>query len=446
MGTSLKVMAKKKLTEEQEKEIKILQETNKMLEKSRQEAANTGNQVSVQQIERAQQEVIDHIKSIDSSVAPTISKATSLATNKKREVTQTQLFGDTDMSIFELIEENEKNNQELEEASKATENTEVDTPIEDTLIPSETTIANESTFSNIEGGVQYDVIQLPSNGQCYRNKVDRVPVAYLTAYDENIITSPNLYKDGLVIDFLLKNKIVNSEINVDDLVSGDADAIILFLRATSYGPEFPIVVADPDTGEQIDTTVDLSTLKPKDFKLEGDENGWFEYVTPIKKDTIKFRYLTRKQEKQLRKVTELEGYGTKAAMLDRERETLQAAIMNDKYITENDKKTIRAAMKTMENWSKKLKEVNNSEFTRIMTNNMQLQVMAVNGNTDREFIRKYINQMPARDSLMLRKYINDNKPGIDFDIEVERPESLGGGSFKTFLNWDDTVFLNISDV
>jgi len=439
-------MAKKKLTEEQEKEIKILQETNKMLEKSRQEAANKGNKVSVQQIERAQQEVIDHIKSIDSSVAPTISKATSLATNKKREVTQTQLFGDTDMSIFELIEENEKNNQELEEASKATENTEVDTPIEDTLIPSETTIANESTFSNIEGGVQYDVIQLPSNGQCYRNKVDRVPVAYLTAYDENIITSPNLYKDGLVIDFLLKNKIVNSEINVDDLVSGDADAIILFLRATSYGPEFPIVVADPDTGEQIDTTVDLSTLKPKDFKLEGDENGWFEYVTPIKKDTIKFRYLTRKQEKQLRKVTELEGYGTKAAMLDRERETLQAAIMNDKYITENDKKTIRAAMKTMENWSKKLKEVNNSEFTRIMTNNMQLQVMAVNGNTDREFIRKYINQMPARDSLMLRKYINDNKPGIDFDIEVERPESLGGGSFKTFLNWDDTVFLNISDV
>jgi hypothetical protein len=54
--------------------------------------------------------------------------------------------------------------------------------------------------------------------------------------------------------------------------------------------------------------------------------------------------------------------------------------------------------------------------------------------------------MPARDSLMLRKYINDNRPGINFDIEVERPESLGGGSFKTFLNWDDSVFLNISDV
>ena len=249
-----------------------------------------------------------------------------------------------------------------------------------------------------------------------------------------------------MIDFLLKNKILSNDINVDDLVSGDADAIILFLRATSYGPEFPIVVNDPDTGEQIETTVDLTTLKPRDFKLVGDENGWFEYETPLRKDKIKFRYLTRKQEKQLRKVTELETIGTKASMLDRERETLLAAITNDKYINENDKKVIRAATKSMETWSKKLKEVNNSEFTKMMTNNLQLQIMSVNGNMDRDYIRKYINQMPARDSLMLRKYINDNRPGIDFDIEVERPESLGGGSFKTFLNWDDTVFLNIADV
>ena len=176
-----------------------------------------------------------------------------------------------------------------------------------------------------------------------------------------------------------------------------------------------------------------------------NENGHFEYITPIKKDKIKFRYLTRKQERQLRQVSELRVMEL-SPMLDRERETLLAAIMNDKYISENDKKNIRLATKTMENWAKKLKEVNSSEFTKIMTNNMQLQIVAVNGNYDREYIRKYINVMPARDSMMLRKYINDNRPGIDFDIEVERPESLGGGSFKTFLNWDDSIFLNIADV
>ena len=310
----------------------------------------------------------------------------------------------------------------------------------------DTTSSDERTFNDVDPSLQYDVIQLPSNGQCYKSKVDRVPVAYLTAYDENIITSPNLYKDGLVIDFLLKNKVVNSDINVDDLVSGDADAIILFLRATSYGPDFPIVVKDPDSGEQIDTVIDLTKLKPKEFKLIGDENGHFEFTTPLRKDKIKFRYLTRNQERKLRRVTELEGYGTKSHMLDIERETLLGALSNDKVLNEQEKKNIRSAIATMKNWSKRLSELNDSEYTRIMTNNMELQVTAVNGNYDREFIRKYIRMMPARDSLALRRYITENTPGIDFNIEIERPESLGGGSFKTFLNWDDSVFLNISDV
>ena len=434
-------MAKKKLTEEQENEIKTLLENNKMLEKTKKEAESRGKAQSVKQIERAQQEVIDHINSIDPTVLGSSNKKTSLSSTKK-EVKQVNLFQDTDMSIFDILEENNK----VMEEEKKIKNVEISSNDEYDMTPSETTIADNSNFNDIDPTLKYDIIQLPSNGQCYRNKVDRVPVAFLTAYDENIITSPNLYKDGLVIDYLLKSKVVNSEINVEDLVSGDADAIILYLRATSYGPEFPIVVNDPDTGEQIDTIIDLTKLKPRDFKLIGDENGHFEYTTPILKDKIKFRYLTRKQERQLRQVTELEGYGTKAMMLARESESLKAALMNDKYVNDNDKKIIRAAISAMEKWSKKLKDVNNSEFTKIMTNNMQLQIVAVNGNYDREYIRKYINQMPARDSLMLRKYINDNRPGINFDIEVERPESLGGGSFKTFLNWDDSVFLNISDV
>ena len=434
-------MAKKKLTEEQENEIKTLLENNKMLEKTKKEAESRGKAQSVKQIERAQQEVIDHINSIDPTVLGISNKKTSLSSNKK-EIKQVNLFQDTDMSIFDILEENNK----VMEEEKEIKNVEISSNDEYDMTPSETTIADNSNFNDIDPTLKYDIIQLPSNGQCYRNKVDRVPVAFLTAYDENIITSPNLYKDGLVIDYLLKSKVVNSEINVEDLVSGDADAIILYLRATSYGPEFPIVVNDPDTGEQIDTIIDLTKLKPRDFKLIGDENGHFEYTTPILKDKIKFRYLTRKQERQLRQVTELEGYGTKAMMLARESESLKAALMNDKYVNDNDKKIIRAAISAMEKWSKKLKDVNNSEFTKIMTNNMQLQIVAVNGNYDREYIRKYINQMPARDSLMLRKYINDNRPGINFDIEVERPESLGGGSFKTFLNWDDSVFLNISDV
>ena len=423
----------KKLTEEQEKEIQILLANNEMLENSKKDAETRGKKNSVKQIERAQEDVIKQINSIDPSVL-----------NKKKA--SSTIFDDTDISMFDMLKANEEDNR-INTVSEENDSKKIDTVDEEQVMSQSETVDSEKTnFNDVDPSLQYDVIQLPSNGQCYKSKIDRVPVAYLTAYDENIITSPNLYKDGLVIDFLLKNKIVNKDINVDDLVSGDADAIILFLRATSYGPDFPIVVQDPETGEQIETSVDLTTLKPKEFKLKGDENGHFEFVTPLRKDTIKFRYLTRGQERKLKQVTELEGYGTKSHMLDRERESLLGALSNDKVLNESERKSIRAAINTMKNWSKRLSDLNDSEYTKIMTNNMQLQVVAVNGNYDKEYVRKYVNAMPARDSLALRKYINNNMPGIDFNIEIQRPESLGGGSFKTFLNWDDSVFLNISDV
>ena len=423
----------KKLTEEQEKEIQILLANNEMLENSKKDAENRGKKNSVKQIERAQEDVIKQINSIDPS-----------ALNKKKA--SSTIFDDTDISMFDMLKANEEDNR-INTVSEENDSKKIDTVDEEQVMSQSEIVDSEKTnFNDVDPSLQYDVIQLPSNGQCYKSKIDRVPVAYLTAYDENIITSPNLYKDGVLIDFLLKNKIVNKDINVDDLVSGDADAIILFLRATSYGPDFPIVVQDPETGEQIETSVDLTTLKPKEFKLKGDENGHFEFVTPLRKDTIKFRYLTRGQERKLKQVTELEGYGTKSHMLDRERESLLGALSNDKVLNESERKSIRAAINTMKNWSKRLSDLNDSEYTKIMTNNMQLQVVAVNGNYDREYVRKYVNAMPARDSLALRKYINNNMPGIDFNIEIQRPESLGGGSFKTFLNWDDSVFLNISDV
>ena len=432
-------MANKKLTEEQENQIKVLLANNEMLEKTKKEAQERGKKGSVSQIERAQQEVIDHLNSIDPTALETAKK-------EKKKTNNISLFGDTDVSIFDILNEEEKKAEPVSTREIESEVKIAEEPADFDFSQTNTVIVEETTFNNSDTTAQYDVIQLPSNGQCYKNKMDRVPVAYLTAYDENIITSPNLYKDGLVIDFMLKNKIVNKEINPDDLVSGDVDAIILFLRATSYGPDFPIVVVDPETGEQIESVVDLSKLKPKEFKLIGDENGWFEFETPIKKDKIKFRYLTRKQEKQLQKLNELENNGTRAYMLDTEREMLLAAASVDKVISEAEKKTIKNAVSVMEGWSKKLKEVNTSKFNKTVTNSLQLQIMAVNGNTDREFIRNYINMMPARDSLTLRKYIGENRPGIDFDIEVQRPESLGGGSFKTFLNWDDSVFLNIADL
>ena len=53
--------------------------------------------------------------------------------------------------------------------------------------------------------------------------------------------------------------------------------------------------------------------------------------------------------------------------------------------------------------------------------------------------------MGVKDSLMLRRYILQNEPGVNFEITVERPESLGGGSMSVFLQFDEFIFLDIPE-
>ena len=180
-------MANKKLTEEQQNQIKVLLANNEMLEKTKKEAEERGKKGSVSQIERAQQEVIDHINSIDPTALETSKK------EKKKKVNTIDLFGDIDMSVFE--DEAAPVKVTEEEMTKPVVK-DVEAPMEvDTYANTETVIAEETMFNEAtsDSFAQYDFIQLPSNGQCYKSKMDRIPVAYLTAYDENIITSPNLY-------------------------------------------------------------------------------------------------------------------------------------------------------------------------------------------------------------------------------------------------------------
>ena len=78
-------------------------------------------------------------------------------------------------------------------------------------------------------------------------------------------------------------------------------------------------------------------------------------------------------------------------------------------------------------------------------NPFNLLIMSVNDVTDRKYIMDFVRSMNVRDSSALRKYMTDNEPGIDFNLEVERPQSLGGGSMKVFLQLDQFVFLNIAN-
>ena len=78
-----------------------------------------------------------------------------------------------------------------------------------------------------------------------------------------------------------------------------------------------------------------------------------------------------------------------------------------------------------------------------LTDRLLLQTVSINGITDRKYIESYIFNMNVKDAAAYRRYILNNEPGVDFDIEVERPESLGGGSIKSFLRLDQFIFINV---
>ena len=68
--------------------------------------------------------------------------------------------------------------------------------------------------------------------------------------------------------------------------------------------------------------------------------------------------------------------------------------------------------------------------------------VSVNGNKDRGYIKTFIENLRSGDALDYRNFISENRPGVDFKITINRPESDGGGSFDTFLRLDNTVFIN----
>lgn len=144
-----------------------------------------------------------------------------------------------------------------------------------------------SDIENLIENVDYEWVELPSKGECYPHKKSKVPVAYIKAIDENIIASPKHIASHTICDELLKRKILDKDFTVENLCVGDRNAILVWLRLTGYGD----VAENPQTKK----SVNLSTLKFKDFKLTGDENGYFNYLLD-NGDVVKYRLLTHNDE------------------------------------------------------------------------------------------------------------------------------------------------------
>ncbi len=300
-------------------------------------------------------------------------------------------------------------------------------------------------FSNIPNWVQYDVLPLPSNGMCYPVtsplRCGRIPVAYLTAADENIIASPNVYRDGKLLDIILERKILDKRINVSDLSSGDRDAIILWLRATSYGEDFPISTTNPKTGKRYNVTIKLSQFGYNDFDLESDENGLFTYTTS-NGDEIKFKFFTNEDEEELKNIITSQVTNTNKIDVLKNLNYITETLNRIEFSDEEKSMLVEDIDEIKDIVGTDISEVDEDVYPSTITEQMIMHTVSVNGNSDREFIKNYVENMRAKESMDYRNYFVDNKPGVDFKFDVNIPESDGGGSFATFLRIDDTIFIN----
>jgi len=234
-----------------------------------------------------------------------------------------------------------------------------------------------------ENKFQSEVIDLPSEGKLYPKESPlssgKIELKYMTAKEEDILTSQNLIKKGVVIDRVLDSLIVTENVKVNDLVLGDKNAVMVAARVLAYGPEYTCDVTDPTTGNKTEYTFNLADCPFR--KLSDDiKDNKFEIELPVSKTKITFKVLNGNEEL---KITE----------------ELKA--------------------------SKKIGSVVSPE----LTTRLRHVVTSVNGDDSVAKINEFVNNMLARDSLFLRQQIQKVSPDIELEQEIE----LGGESVKVAI-------------
>jgi len=212
-----------------------------------------------------------------------------------------------------------------------------------------------------------EVIDLPSKGYFYPEghplSSGQVELKYMTAREEDILTSVNLIEKGLAIDKLLASLIVNKDINIKDILIGDKNAIMIAARVLGYGKDYVIEYQ----GE--DVTIDLTSLKDKEVDLSKSKKGKneFPFTLPNSKRNITFKILTWGDDDLIEK--ELEAL-----------EKLGAEVKSE------------------------------------MTTRLKRRITSVDGNTEQSYINNFVdNEFLSVDSLSFRQYVEDITPDIDMN-------------------------------
>lgn len=220
-------------------------------------------------------------------------------------------------------------------------------------------------------------VPLPSRGIIYPEEkgihnTETLDIKPMTAREEDILTSRAYIKNGTVISKLIKSCLTDKSIDPDDLISGDRNALLIALRITGYGADYELDISCPECGKTNKSSFDLSSLKIKRLQVEPDVIGSnsFNIVLPVTKKNVKVKFLTGHDER-------------------------------DMMITNDRKK--KSGLST----------------DNTVTDRLNRSILEIEGITDKNKIRLFVQNMPARDSLALRKFLDAHEPGVDMTSRME---------------------------
>ena len=146
-----------------------------------------------------------------------------------------------------------------------------------------------------------EIVDLPSKGHFYPEdnplSSGKIELRYMTARDEDILTSVNLIEQGKALDKLLQALIIDKDIDYNDLLVGDKNAIFVAARILAYGKEFGFSYLD-SYGERVDGKVDLTEIESKELDFSEYKKGvnLFSYTLPKSERIVTFSIPTHKSE------------------------------------------------------------------------------------------------------------------------------------------------------
>lgn len=246
-----------------------------------------------------------------------------------------------------------------------------------------------------------EFVELPSRGRGYAtghplSGKETIEIKFMTAKEEDILSSQALLKNGLAIDRFLESIILDKSVTPDSLVIGDKNAILVAARASGYGYDYDAMIVCPECGTKNNVTFDLrdpeivGTMPVDQTIVTEVDSGHYSTKMPFSQFTIQFRLMTGADENVLAK-----------------------AITN--------------APETSE--------------TKLLTGQFKRLITSVEGHTEQQIIDQYVDNMPTVDSRHLKICLRGITPNIEikenlnckscgFEKEVEVP-------FGTDFFWPD---------